>query len=141
MPIVVLPPEVAAEIAAGEVIERPASVVKELIENALDAGATAIAVEIERAGLDLIRVTDDGCGMTADELAIAVQRHATSKLRCADDLRGIVTLGFRGEGLPSMAAAADLTIRSRVRESAGAWQIEVIDARVRQPKPAGGPAG
>jgi DNA mismatch repair protein MutL len=141
MPIVVLPPDVAAEIAAGEVIERPASVVKELIENALDAGATAITVEIERAGLDLIRVTDDGCGMTADELALAVQRHATSKLRCADDLRGIVTLGFRGEGLPSMAAAADLTIRSRVRESAGAWQIEVIDAQVRQPKPTGGPAG
>jgi DNA mismatch repair protein MutL len=141
MPIVVLPPAVAAEIAAGEVIERPASVVKELIENALDAGATAIAVEIERGGVHLIRVTDDGCGMTAAELALAVQRHATSKLRTADDLRGVLTLGFRGEGLPSMAAAADLHIRSRVPGPTAGAAIEVLDGLPHPPRPSAGPPG
>ena len=141
MPIVVLPPDVAAEIAAGEVIERPASAVKELIENALDAGATTIAVEIERGGLQLIRVTDDGCGMTAEELALAVRRHATSKLRTADDLRGVLTLGFRGEGLPSMAAASELLIRSRVPGSDAGAAIEVLDGVPRQPRPAAGPPG
>ncbi|MGH2585118.1 MAG: DNA mismatch repair endonuclease MutL, partial [Dehalococcoidia bacterium] len=138
---VVLPPDVAAEIAAGEVIERPASVVKELAENALDAGATTIAIEIERAGLGLIRVTDDGCGMTAQELAVAIQRHATSKLRCADDLRGVLTLGFRGEGLPSMAAAADLTIRSRVPGDPAGAIIEVLDGAARPSRPAGTAVG
>jgi DNA mismatch repair protein MutL len=141
MPIEVLPPEVAAAIAAGEVIERPASAVKELVENALDAGATAISVEIEGGGLRLIRVTDDGCGMAAAELSLAVQRHATSKLRCADDLRGVLTLGFRGEALPSMAAAAELELRSRRPGEAAGAMLEVRDGTAMPPRPAGGPPG
>ena len=141
MPIIILPPEVAAEIAAGEVIERPASAVKELVENALDAGAMAVTVEIERGGLGLIRVTDDGCGMSAAELALAVQRHATSKLRLADDLRGILTLGFRGEALPSMAAAAELTVRSRVPGEAAGAVLEMRDGLTPRVRPAAGAPG
>jgi DNA mismatch repair protein MutL len=141
MPITLLPPDVAAAIAAGEVIERPASVVKELVENALDAGATTIGVEVERGGLALIRVTDDGCGMTATELALAIQRHATSKLRTAADLHGVLTLGFRGEGLPSMAAAADLAIRSRPADGEIGAVLEVRDGVPLAPRSAGGPGG
>jgi len=113
MSIQILPPKVAASIAAGEVVERPASVVKELVENAIDAGATVIRVEIERGGLDLIRVSDDGCGIDASELEVACQRHATSKLTSADDLANLTTLGFRGEALPSIVAAGDVQLTSR----------------------------
>jgi DNA mismatch repair protein MutL len=109
----VLPPAVAERIAAGEVIERPASVVKELVENSIDAGATEIVVVLEDGGKQLIEITDNGCGMSPDDLRISVQRHATSKLSSLEELEKIITLGFRGEALPSVAAVSDLTILSR----------------------------
>ena len=106
MPIRILAPHEAAKIAAGEVIERPASVVKELIENSLDAGATQVSVELREGGLALIRVADDGCGIDPGELRIAFERHATSKVRAEEDLWRVVTLGFRGEALALLSPAS-----------------------------------
>ena len=125
MPIRVLPPQVAARIAAGEVVERPASIVKELVENSLDAGATRIAVEITAGGTDSIRVSDDGCGIDAGEMAIAFQRHATSKLDAGEDLSRILTLGFRGEALPSIAAVSEVEAVSRPPGSQAAAAISL----------------
>ncbi len=124
MPIRQLSPETVNRIAAGEVIERPASVVKELVENALDAGAGEIEVVTAAGGLSLVRVTDDGAGMSTDDLALAVERHATSKL-AEEDLFNIATLGFRGEALPSIGAIAHLSIKSRRREDAAGHEIVV----------------
>src|SRR5436190_345615 len=121
----ILPPEVAEQIAAGEVVERPASVVKELVENALDAGARRITVETEAGGKALVRVTDDGSGMTPDEARLALQRHATSKLRSAEDLFNIHTLGFRGEALPSIAAVSEMEILTRTPDATGGTRILV----------------
>ena len=132
MPIRQLSPEIVNRIAAGEVIERPASVVKELVENAIDAGATEIEVVTAAGGLSLIRVTDDGDGMSAADLALAVERHATSKLS-DEDLFNIATLGFRGEALPSIGSVAHLAIRSRHARGGGglrrSWSIAAPSGR------------
>ena len=123
MSIRILPPEVASRIAAGEVIERPSSIVKELVENALDAGASRISVEANEGGVALIRVVDDGCGIEPDELSLAFSRHATSKLRDDADLGAINTLGFRGEALPSIAAVAEVEAISRQHDSPRAARV------------------
>lgn len=115
---------VANLIAAGEVVDRPASVIKELMENAIDAGATAITVEIRNGGVTLMRVTDNGCGMSPDDLPVAIRRHATSKIKCAADLDGIATLGFRGEALAAIASVSDLRILSRTKDATYGAMLE-----------------
>ena len=136
-----LPETLVNRIAAGEVVERPAAAVKELVENALDAGATRIDVVVRDGGRTLIAVTDDGCGMPADELELAVERHATSKLRAGDDLLNIATLGFRGEALPSIGAVSRLTLTSRAKGSDSAWCIAVEGRREGQSGSGSTPAG
>lgn len=141
MSIEVLPDVVAAQIAAGEVVERPASVVKELVENALDAGATTITVEAAGGGQRLVRVSDDGHGIPAKEAALAFARHSTSKLRTVADLDSIRTLGFRGEALASIAAVSRTTLVTRHRDATTGAEVLVEGGEVVQARPAGAPAG
>jgi len=137
----ILPEAVANKIAAGEVVERPASVVKELLENAIDAGAKTIRVEVEVGGKRMIRVIDDGHGMTHDDALLAFERHATSKLRSVDDLLSIATLGFRGEALPTIAAVSRLLLETRDEAEAEGTRIEFAGGKLVNVKPAGLPAG
>ncbi len=136
-----LPPEISGKIAAGEVIERPASVVRELLDNALDAGARRIDVTVEQGGKALIEISDDGCGIPPDQVALAVERHSTSKLSSVDDLARIRTLGFRGEALASIAAVAELSLRSVTAEGQPGREVLARDERVIEERPVGGARG
>ena len=136
-----LPPEISGKIAAGEVIERPASVVRELLDNALDAGARRIDVAVEQGGKALIEITDDGSGIPPNQVALAVERHSTSKLTTVDDLARIQTLGFRGEALASIAAVAELTLRSVTAEGQPGREVLARDERVIEERPVGGARG
>src|SRR6516162_747612 len=136
----VLSDQVANQIAAGEVVDRPASVAKELLENALDAGANRIRVEVEAGGRKLIRIADDGHGMNRDDALLAFERHATSKLRTADELLSIATLGFRGEALPSIASVARVSLETSTGEEAGT-RIEIAGGRIQHVEDAALPRG
>lgn len=139
--ITVLEPNIANKIAAGEVVERPASIVKELVENSIDAGSTAITVEIRNGGIDYIRITDNGSGIPADEAEIAFLRHATSKLASADELSHIETLGFRGEALASIAAVAKVSMRTRTQDGECGTHIDIEGGRMVFCDPCGCPCG
>src|SRR5437867_3817917 len=125
-----LPETVASQVAAGEVVERPGSVVKELVENSIDAGARKIDVMARRGGISLIRVIDDGCGMDRDDTLLSLERHATSKIRSASDLQAVTTLGFRGEALPSIASVSRFRVTTREAETVAGTEIIVNGGKI-----------
>src|SRR2546429_2958115 len=137
----VLPEHVANKIAAGEVVERPASVVKELLENSLDAGSTRIRIQVEAGGKRLIQITDNGCGMTRDDALLAFERHATSKIQSAEDLLTVATLGFRGEALPSIASVSRLKLETRAPGESSGTILEINGGKIFRVEQAGLPAG
>src|SRR5207245_9200923 len=137
----VLPDHISNLIAAGEVVERPASVAKELVENAIDAGATRVVIDIEAGGRRLLKITDDGEGMTRDDAVLAFERHATSKISSADDLSAIGTLGFRGEALASIASIARVELITKKEEATAATRVVVEGGRMRDVKDAAHPRG